>query len=149
MVGRQLGPYAITEWLGSGGMGEVYRARDTWLGRDVAIKVLRPEYLNDERRRQRLSREAQAIARLSHPNIVTIHEIDRVDDVDFIVMEYLTGQTLHARIPPRGMRVDEALSMAISITDALAAAHARSRSTFVSPAPLQCVSPATRVSQFD
>jgi serine/threonine protein kinase len=106
-------------------MGEVYRARDTRLGRKVAIKVLPAERVADEGRRRRFEQEARAASALNHPNIVTIHEIETVGDVDFIVMEYVAGQTLDSVIPKNGMPWKEALRVAIPIADALAAAHAK------------------------
>jgi Tol biopolymer transport system component len=121
--GTQLGPYEVIAPLGAGGMGEVYRARDTRLRREVAIKVLPPELVADEERRRRFLQEARAASALNHPNIVTIHEIETVGDVDFIVMEYVAGQTLDAVIPKQGMPWSEALRVAIPIADALAAAH--------------------------
>jgi serine/threonine protein kinase len=105
-------------------MGEVYRARDLRLGREVAIKVLPAERMADEGRRRRFVQEARAASALSHPNIVTIHEIDSADGVDFIVMEYVPGKTLDTLIPRRGMRLGEALRIAIPIADAVARAHA-------------------------
>jgi eukaryotic-like serine/threonine-protein kinase len=106
-------------------MGEVYRARDTRLGRDVAIKVLPAERLNDAHRRARFLHEARTLSTLEHPNIVTIHQIESVGEIDFIVMELARGTTLDAVIPKRGMRVDDLLRIAIPIADALAAAHSR------------------------
>jgi eukaryotic-like serine/threonine-protein kinase len=123
-AGTRLGPYEAIGPLGSGGMGEVYRARDTRLGREVAIKVLPADRLSDEHRRARFVREARAASALNHPNIVTIHEIDSAGDVDFIVMELVPGETL-ARILHRGaLPTDDALRIAIPVADALAAAHA-------------------------
>jgi serine/threonine protein kinase len=122
--GTRLGQYEVVAPLGAGGMGEVYRARDTRLGREVAIKVLPAERLSDERRRARFVREARAASALNHPNIVTVHEIDAAGDVDFIVMELVPGETL-ARILHRGpLPTEEALRIAIPVADALAAAHA-------------------------
>jgi len=122
--GTRLGPYEVLAPLGSGGMGEVYRARDPRLGRDVAVKVLPTERLADPRQRARFVREARAASALNHPHIVTIHEIESAGDVDFIVMELVPGETL-ARILRRGpLPTDEALRIAIPLADALAAAHA-------------------------
>ena len=121
--GTRLGPYEILAAIGAGGMGEVYRARDTRLGREVALKVLPTDQADDEERRARLVKEARAASALNHPNIVTIHEIDRENEVDFIVMEYVQGRTLDALIPRQGLRVGEALRIAIPLADALSAAH--------------------------
>ena len=122
--GSKLGPYEVLSLLGAGGMGEVYRARDTRLGRTVAIKVLPAERMADENRRRRFVQEARAASALNHPNIVTIHEIESADGIDFIVMEYVEGKTLDALIPRQGMRLGEVLRIAIPIADALARAHA-------------------------
>jgi serine/threonine protein kinase/Tol biopolymer transport system component len=124
-AGHRLGSYEIVAPLGAGGMGEVYRARDTRLGREVAIKVLPAERIADEGRRRRFVSEAQAASALNHPNIVTIYEIESADGSDFIVMEYVPGRTLAALIPKTGMPVGEALRVAIPVADGLAAAHAR------------------------
>jgi eukaryotic-like serine/threonine-protein kinase len=122
-AGGRLGPYEIVAPLGSGGMGEVYRARDTRLGREVAIKVLPAERLSDEHRRARFVQEARAASALNHPHIVTIYEIESAEDTDFIVMELVPGKTLDALIPRHGMRLGEVLRIAIPLADALAAAH--------------------------
>ncbi len=122
--GTRLGPYEVLAPLGAGGMGEVYRARDTRLGREVAIKVLPADKLSDPARRARFEQEARAIAALNHPHIVTIHEIESTEGTDFIVMELVPGKTLDALIPRQGMRLGEALRNAIPLADALAAAHA-------------------------
>src|SRR5262245_41095965 len=122
--GSRLGPYEILAPLGAGGMGEVYRARDPRLGREVAIKVLPAERLSDETRRRRFVQEARAASQLNHPSIVTIHEIERDGDADFIVMELVQGKSLDKLIPRGGMAVKEALRLAIPIADAVARAHA-------------------------
>ena len=122
--GSKLGPYEVLSLLGAGGMGVVYRARDPRLHRDVAIKVLPAERMADENRRRRFVQEARAASALSHPNIVTIHEIESADGVDFIVMEYLPGKALDTLIPRQGMRLGEVLRIAIPIADAVARAHA-------------------------
>src|SRR5258708_21478618 len=122
-AGQRLGSYEVLAPLGAGGMGEVYRARDTRLGRDVAIKVLPSDGFADETRRQRFVREARAASALSHPHIVTIHEIETGDGIDFIVMELVPGRTLAEQILA-GMRLQEALRIAIAVADALARAHA-------------------------
>jgi Tol biopolymer transport system component len=106
-------------------MGEVYRARDSRLGREVAIKVLPAERMADEGRRRRFVQEARAASALNHPNIVTIHEIESAEGIDFIVMELVPGQTLDGLIPKHGMSLGEALRVAIPMADGLAAAHAR------------------------
>ncbi len=121
-AGHRLGAYEILSPLGAGGMGEVYRARDTRLGRDVAIKVLPADRLTDESRRRRFVQEARAASALNHPNIVTIYEIESADGADFMVMEYVPGKTLDALMRPR-MRLSEVLRIAIPIADALARAH--------------------------
>ena len=123
--GSKLGTYEVLALLGTGGMGEVYRARDTRLGRDVAIKVLPADRLADEDRRRRFVQEAQAASALNHPHIITIHEIESADGHDFIVMEYVRGKSLDALIPRQGMRLAEVLRIAIPVADAVAAAHAR------------------------
>jgi Tol biopolymer transport system component len=123
--GTRLGGYDILGLVGAGGMGEVYRARDPRLGRDVAIKVLPADRVADEGRRRRFVQEAQAASALNHPHIITIHEIDTADDHDFIVMEYVPGKSVDALIPRQGMRLSDALRIAIPVADALAAAHAR------------------------
>ncbi len=106
-------------------MGEVYRARDTRLGREVAVKVLPAERLADEGRRKRFVQEARAASALNHPHIVTVHEIESAEGVDFIVMEYVPGPSLAVLIPKTGMPVRDALKIALPIADALTAAHAR------------------------
>ena len=119
-----LGPYEVLSPLGAGGMGEVYRARDPRLNREVAIKVLPAERVADEAHRRRFIQEAHAASALNHPNIITIYEIESANGAEFIVMEYIRGKSLDALIPPQGMRLNEALRIAIPVADALAAAHA-------------------------
>ena len=97
-TGTTLGPYEILSFIGAGGMGEVYRARDTRLGREVAIKVLPADRVGDDDRRRRFVQEAHAASALNHPHIVTIHEIESADGNDFIVMEYVRGKSLDALI---------------------------------------------------
>ncbi len=121
--GARLGPYEILGLLGAGGMGEVYCARDTRLGREVAIKVLPAERLSDEHRRARFVQEARAASALNHPHIVTVHDIASAEGTDFIVMELVPGKTLDALIPRHGMRLGEVLKVTIPLADALAAAH--------------------------
>jgi eukaryotic-like serine/threonine-protein kinase len=102
MIGQTLGHYRIEAKLGEGGMGEVYRARDTVLGRKVAVKVLPPDQLRVDRL-QRFLREARAASQINHPNVVAIHEITESNGVHFIVMEYVAGKTLSETIPAKGL----------------------------------------------
>jgi serine/threonine protein kinase len=121
--GSRLGAYEIVAALGAGGMGEVYLANDTRLGRQVALKVLPRDLAADPDRRERLAREAQAAARLNHPNIVTLFAFENVDDIAFLSMEYVNGALLSALIPPQGLALDRLLPFAIAIADAVSAAH--------------------------
>ena len=123
--GTRLGSYEILALIGAGGMGEVYRARDPRLNRDVAIKILPADRVGDQDRRRRFVQEAHAASALNHPHIVTIYEIESANGDDFIVMEYVRGKSLDALIPRQGMRLGEVLRIAIPVADALAAAHAR------------------------
>jgi serine/threonine protein kinase/dipeptidyl aminopeptidase/acylaminoacyl peptidase len=120
-----LSHYRILSTLGTGGMGEVYLAEDTKLGRRVALKVLAPEVAADPERRDRFEREARAVAALNHPNIVTIHSVEEDDGVRFLTMELVEGKTLGELIPPEGLSIDRFLSIAVPLTDAVAAAHDR------------------------
>jgi Tol biopolymer transport system component/tRNA A-37 threonylcarbamoyl transferase component Bud32 len=122
--GEMLGPYRVDTKIGQGGMGVVYRAWDTRLDRRIALKVLRPEQLNDPVHRQRLLREARAASALSHPNIVTVHDVGSDRDIDFIAMEHVEGRPLDEIIPPAGLPPRQALAYAIQIAGALAGAHA-------------------------
>jgi len=124
MIGRTISHYEITEKLGEGGMGVVYKARDTRLKRFVALKVLPPDKVSDPERKQRFVQEAQSASALNHPNIVTVYDIDQADGVDFIAMEYVDGKTLDELIGRKGLKLNEALRVAIQIADALAEAHA-------------------------
>ncbi|MCP5113344.1 MAG: serine/threonine protein kinase, partial [bacterium] len=123
MTGQTISHYQILDKLGEGGMGIVYKARDTRLNRTVAIKVLPPSKTANPERKRRFIQEAQAASALNHPNIVTIHEIDQHEGTDFIVMEFVAGQTLGELIPRRGMRLNDVLKNAVQIADALVAAH--------------------------
>jgi serine/threonine protein kinase len=123
-IGRTISHYEITEKLGEGGMGVVYKARDSRLKRFVALKVLPPEKVTDPDRKQRFVQEAQSASALNHPNIVTVHDIGQSDGVDFIGMEYVEGSTLGELIGQKGLKLNEALKVAIQIADALAKAHA-------------------------
>ena len=118
-AGTKLGPYEIQAPLGAGGMGEVYKATDTRLNRSVAIKVLPPHFSDNPEMKQRFDREAQTIAALNHPHICTLHDVGRQGDTDFLVMEYLEGETLAARIARGPLPLDEALKVATEIADAL------------------------------
>ena len=122
-VGTLLGPYEITAPLGAGGMGEVYKARDTRLERMVAVKVLPADKVADPARKQRFIQEARAASALNHPNIVTLHDISQEGGIDFLVMEYVPGKTLEHLIPRKGLRLSDTLKYAVQIADALAAAH--------------------------
>jgi serine/threonine protein kinase len=121
--GQKLASYEIIASLGAGGMGEVYRARDARLGRDVALKVLPPEVTREPGRLERFDREARAIAALNHPHIVTLYSTEHVDDTRFLTMELVEGCTLSDLVVPRGMAVSRFLELAIPIADALVAAH--------------------------
>src|ERR1700730_14695098 len=121
--GTKLGPYEIQSLLGAGGMGEVYRARDTRLQRTVAIKVLPAHQSSDRDRHVRFEQEAKSISALQHPNICVLHDIGSQDGVDFMVMEYVAGKTLNNVSPPHGLTTDVALKYAAQIADALACAH--------------------------
>ena len=121
--GARLGPYEIVSPAGAGGMGEVYRARDTRLDRTVAIKVLPPDLTSDSAARQRFEREARAVAALSHPHICTLHDIGHQDGTDYLVMEFLDGETLAQRLTRGKLPPDQALQYGIQIADALGAAH--------------------------
>jgi serine/threonine protein kinase len=123
--GMRLGVFDIETFVGAGGMGEVYKARDTRLDRHVAIKVLLPDAAIDPRGRARFAHEARAIARLSHPRICSLHEMGHQDGVDFLVMEYLEGETLATRLRKGPMPLTQALRTAVEIAEALAAAHAQ------------------------
>lgn len=125
MIGQTLGPYQIRSLLGRGGMGEVYRATDTRLGRDVALKILPVEVQADPERRGRFEREARAIAAIDHPNVVTVHAVEEIEGRLLLTMELVEGRTLGEVIPEGGLRLDQLLDLAIPLADALAAAHAR------------------------
>jgi eukaryotic-like serine/threonine-protein kinase len=124
LFGQSLSHYQILSRLGEGGMGIVYKARDTHLDRFVAIKVLPPELVADPDRKRRFVQEAKAASALNHPNIITIHDIASENGRDFIVMEFIEGKTLDQLIPRRGMKLSDVLKYGIQISDALAKAHA-------------------------
>ena len=123
MIGRQLGPYEVVAKIGEGGMGEVYKARDPRLGRDVAVKVLPSSFARDPDRRARFEREARAVAALSHPNILGIYDLGVHDDQLFVAMELLDGETVRERLAHGPLPVRKAIDIAIQIARGLAAAH--------------------------
>jgi tetratricopeptide (TPR) repeat protein len=124
LVGRQIGSYAVLSLVGAGGMGEVYRARDPRLARDVAIKVLPPDPTPDRSRSRRFLREAQAIAGLNHPHICVVHDVGEQDGISYLVMEYLDGQTLKERLMHHTpLSLPETLTIALDVADALVEAH--------------------------
>jgi serine/threonine protein kinase len=123
--GTQLGPFEIQSLLGSGGMGEVYRARDNRLDRTVAIKIIPPSFSSDSIRRQRFQRESRAISALQHPNICTLYEVGQQDGVDYLVMEYQEGETLGVRLAKARLGIGQVLTYGIEIANAVDAAHAR------------------------
>jgi serine/threonine protein kinase len=122
-AGTRLGPYEILAPLGSGGMGEVYRARDTRLDRTVAVKVLPAHIAGDPDLRERFDREARAIGALNHPNICALYDVGRHESTDFLVMEHLEGETLAARLTRGPVPLDQSLQHAIEIASALDRAH--------------------------
>ncbi len=123
LSGKRLGPYEVLSAIGAGGMGEVYRARDTRLDRIVAIKVLPPHLADKPELRERFEREARAVASLNHPHICILYDIGHQDGTDFLVMEYLEGETLTERLKKGPMPLDQVLQYAIEIADALDKAH--------------------------
>src|SRR5262249_38430122 len=123
-TGTRLGSYEVVAQIGAGGMGEVYEARDTKLGRKVAIKVLPEAFAHDSERLARFQREAKMLAALNHPNIATIHGLEHSNSTHFLIMELVSGETLADRIKREGaVPVEEALKIAVQIAEALEAAH--------------------------
>ncbi|MCI0658250.1 MAG: serine/threonine protein kinase, partial [Acidobacteria bacterium] len=123
MIGAKLGPYEILEKIGAGGMGEVYRARDTRLGRDVAVKVLPEGLTTDPNRLRRFEQEARSAGMLNHPNILAIYDIGTHDGAPYVVSELLEGETLRARLGGSALPQRKAVELAIQIAQGLAAAH--------------------------
>ena len=121
--GTKLGPYEISMMIGAGGMGEVYRARDTRLDRVVAIKIL-PAHLGDRPDlRERFEREARAVSSLNHPHICTLYDVGRHEGIDFLVMEHIEGETLATRLARGPLPLEQALKLASEVADALDKAH--------------------------
>ena len=123
MIGQTLAHYKILEKIGSGGMGDVYLAEDTKLGRKVALKVLPPELAESEERRKRFKREAKALAALDHPNIVQVFSVEEADGIHFITMQLVQGKTLTELLPKNGFPLNKFFDIAIPMADAVAAAH--------------------------
>jgi len=121
--GTRLGPYEIVAALGAGGMGKVYRALDTRLDRTVAIKILPPHFADDANRRQRFEREAKVVSSLNHPNICTLHDIGLQDGVDFIVMEFLQGESLTERLEKGPLSAPQVMQYGTQLASALDKAH--------------------------
>jgi serine/threonine-protein kinase len=125
-AGTRLGSYEVAAPIGAGGMGEVYRAHDTKLGRDVAIKVLPEAFAHDSERLSRFQREAKMLASLNHPNIATIHGLEQSGGTSYLVMELVSGETLAERVKAGPLGIEEALKIAVQIAEALEAAHEKS-----------------------
>src|ERR1700688_4738988 len=123
LPGKRLGPYEILSGIGAGGMGEVYRAKDTRLDRIVAIKVLPAHLADTPELRERFEREARTIASLNHPHICTLFDIGQQDGIDFLVMEYVEGETLAQRLLKGPLPIQQVLQYAVEIADALDKAH--------------------------
>ena len=123
LIGHTISHYRINAAIGAGGMGEVYRATDTNLGRDVALKVLPPEVASDPERLARFQREARAVAALNHPNVVTLYSVEECDGMHFLTMELIEGQSLDRLIPANGLPVERIVEIAGALAEAMAAAH--------------------------
>jgi eukaryotic-like serine/threonine-protein kinase len=131
LPGKRLDPYEILSAIGAGGMGEVYRARDTRLDRTVAIKILSDHLADRAELRERFEREARTIASLNHPHICTRHDVGHQDRIDYLVMEYVEGETLAARLVKGPLPSDQVLKYAIEIAGALGKAHRRASHTAI------------------
>src|ERR1700732_4448040 len=118
-AGTKLGPYEIIVPLGAGGMGEVYRARDTRLERTVAIKILPPQFSSDPVRKQRFEREAKTISSLNHPHICALYDVGHQDGMDYLVMEYVEGESLATRLEAGPLPLEQVLKFGTQIADAL------------------------------
>jgi len=123
LIGRVIGRYRVTRVIGRGGMGVVYLAHDASLGRNVALKLLPPEYTEDEERLRRFKHEARAASALNHPNILTVHELGEVEGIHFIAAEFVEGTTLRDRIRGQAMKLSDAVDVAVQVANALEAAH--------------------------
>src|SRR4029077_6083755 len=124
LIGRQMGPYQVLSLVGAGGMGEVYQAHDTKLGRNVAVKVLPATFIHDPQRLARFQREARMLAALNHPNIATIYGLEQSNGTSYLVMELVSGETLAERVKREGaIPIEEALKIGVQIAEALEAAH--------------------------
>src|ERR1700726_799392 len=123
LIGTKLGPYEIVAPLGAGGMGEVYRAKDTRLDRTVAIKILPAHLSSDPVRKQRFEREAKTISSLNHPHICVLHDVGSQDGVDYLVMECVEGETLAKRLEKAALPLEQVLKFGAQIADALDKAH--------------------------
>ena len=123
LLGRELGRYRVVEKIGEGGMGEVFLAHDQHLGHNVALKVLPPD--TDEHSRQLFRKEAKALSKLNHPNIVTVLDFDTLDNLDFLVMEYVPGLALDEKVRQGALREKEIVRIGVQLAEGLAAAHAQ------------------------
>src|SRR5215213_6856806 len=123
LIGRRIAYYEIQSLLGTGGMGEVYLALDLKLDRQIAVKILPAQFSEYDAQVQRFEREARAASALNHPNIITIHEIGRDEETHFIATEFVSGQTLRAKIASGELSLKEAVSITVQVAEALTAAH--------------------------
>ena len=135
MIGTRIGAYQIIALLGEGGMGQVYRARDLRLQRDVALKILPDAAASDAARRERFTREALAVAALNHPHIVTIHSVEDAGSHVVLAMELVEGRSLAEALPPGGLPLDRVLTIGIAVAEAMTAQRLRAGSSFGRPMP--------------